>query len=314
MSTVLKYLLITPARNEVEFIELAIQSVATQEVRPIKWVIVSDGSTDGTDEIVARYMAAHSWIELLRMPERRERHFAGKVDAFNAGWAKVKSLPYSAIGSMDGDISFGPQYFSFLLERLAEDPKLGLVGTPFREASNEPYDFRFSSIEHVSGQCQLFRRECLEEIGGYVPVKGGGIDLIAVTMARMKGWKTRTFSEQVFVHHRAMGTALNGVLGARFKQGVKDYRCGGHPLWEVLRVGYQTTRRPLIIGGMALGTGYFVAAIRRQDRPIPREMVVFRRQEQILRLKNLFARLVCSGGLLRLRGVSSVASRPAPLP
>jgi len=313
MPTVLDYVLITPARNEVEFIELSIKSVAAQKVRPIKWVIVSDGSTDGTDEIVSRYMAAHSWIEFLRMPERRERHFAGKVHAFNAGLARVKSLAYSAIACMDGDISFGPEYFSFLLERLAEDPRLGLVGTPFREGSNDPYDFRFSSIEHVSGQCQLFRRECFEEIGGYIPVKGGGIDLIAVTMARMKGWKTRTFTEQMFVHHREMGTALNGVLGARFKQGVKDYGCGGHPLWQVLRVGYQMTRRPLIVGGMALGTGYFLAAIRRQERPIPREMVVFRRHEQMLRLKNLVSRLVRSRGILRLKGVSSIASHPTPL-
>ena len=85
MSTLPTYVLITPARNESKFIELTLQSVVAQTYRPLKWVIVSDGSTDGTDEIVGKYTAEHSWIELVRMPERKERHFAGKVHAFNAG-------------------------------------------------------------------------------------------------------------------------------------------------------------------------------------------------------------------------------------
>src|SRR5882672_5997533 len=100
------YVLITPARNEAEFIELTLKSVVAQTVRPLKWVIVSDGSTDGTDEIVQEYVSRHPWIELVRMRERKERHFAGKVDAFNAGLAKVTHLSYDVIGNLDGDVSF----------------------------------------------------------------------------------------------------------------------------------------------------------------------------------------------------------------
>jgi len=187
------YVLITPARNEAAFIERTLQSVVAQTVPPAKWVIVSDGSTDGTDEIVNRYAAEYPWIELLRMSERKERHFAGKVQAFNAGYARVQDVPYQAIVSLDGDISFDEGYFEFLLGKLAGDRQLGLVGTPFQDSQHRTYDYRFVSIEHVSGACQVFRRECFEEIGGYVPVKGGGIDHIAVITARMKGWKTRTF-------------------------------------------------------------------------------------------------------------------------
>lgn len=194
------YVLITPARNEAQFIELTLKSVVSQTVRPLRWIIVSDGSTDGTDEIVNRYAADNPWIELLRMPERRERHFAGKVHAFNAGYARLKDLPYGFIGSIDADISFDQDYFSFLLGKLAEDSDLGLVGTPFKDDSM--YDYRFVSIEHVSGACQLFRRECFEEIGGYVPMKSGGIDHVAVITARMKGWKTRTFTDKICLHHR----------------------------------------------------------------------------------------------------------------
>src|SRR4051812_46470791 len=119
------YVLITPARNEIQFIELTIRSVVGQTLRPLKWVIVSDGSTDGTDDIVRRYAASYSWIEVVRMPERRDRNFAGKVHAFNAGYERVKGLEYAAIGSLDADISFGTDYFAFLLQKLLEHPRLG---------------------------------------------------------------------------------------------------------------------------------------------------------------------------------------------
>src|SRR5882672_9636805 len=115
------YVLITPARNEARFIEVTIKSVISQVARPLRWVIVSDGSTDGTDDIVCKYTTEHPWIELLRMPARRERHFAGKVLAFNAGCEHVKNLSYQVIGSLDADISFDAEYFAFLLQKLASD-------------------------------------------------------------------------------------------------------------------------------------------------------------------------------------------------
>jgi biofilm PGA synthesis N-glycosyltransferase PgaC len=282
------YVLITPARNEAQVIELTIKSVISQTVRPLKWVIVSDGSTDGTADIVSKYAAEYPWIELVRMPERRERHFAGKVHAFNAGYGRVGDLEYQVIGNLDGDISFHEDYFSFLLGKLAEDSTLGLVGTPFKDRFVQPYDYRFVGIEHVSGACQLFRRACFEEIGGYTAVKDGGVDLIAVTTARMKGWKTRTFTDKVCEHHRAMGTAQHGVLRASFKTGVKDYALGTHPIWESLRVVYQMKNPPLILRGVSLGAGYVWALARRVERPVSREFVAFRRREQMHRLKTLW--------------------------
>ena len=288
MSVPLKYVLITPARDEAQHIEGTIESVIKQTVRPIKWVIVSDGSTDGTDDIVRKYTLDNPWIELVRAPERRERHFAGKVHAFNAGYARLNELDYVAIGNLDADISFDENYFSFLLRKLADDPKLGLVGTPFRDGSSSVYDYRFTNIEHVSGACQLFRRECFESVGGYVPVKGGCIDHIAVLTARMKGWKTRTFTEKVSIHHRAMGTAEQGMLMARFRNGGKDYAIGNHPAWELFRAVYQMTKRPFIIGGLMIVSGYGWAAVRRAERPVSPELVAFQQREQIERLKRFF--------------------------
>jgi glycosyltransferase involved in cell wall biosynthesis len=292
----LRYALVTPARNEAEHIERLISSVVAQSVKPMKWVIVSDGSTDGTDEIVKKHAAQHGWIELERRPERAERHFAAKVEAFNAGYARLKGVDYDLVGSMDADISFEADFFAFLLRKFAAEPKLGLGGTPFKEEGLE-YDFRFSSVEHVSGALQLFRRECFEQIGGYVPVKGGGIDVIAVWSARARGWKTRTYTERFYRHHRNMGTAKDGPLRVRFKDGRKDYALGVHPLWEAFRTVYQMTRKPLLLGGLALGFGYALSLVRRAERPIPEELMRFRRADQMRRLRALLMKPFSPGTL-----------------
>lgn len=290
MSMLPTYVLITPARNEAQFIELTIKSMVGQTVRPVKWVIVSDGSTDGTDEIVSKYAADHPWIELVRMPERRERHFAGKVHAFNAGYARISDLKYEVIGNLDADVSFDEDYFLFLLGKLTDDATLGVVGTAFIDSLNQTYDYHFVSIEHVTGTCQLFRRQCFEEIGGYVPTKGGAVDSIAVITARMRGWKTRTFTDKVCLHHRGFGTAEHGEIVARFRNGSKDYAVGNHPIWELFRTVYQMTQRPFVIGGLVLASGYVWALIRGMDRPVSRELVEFHRREQMKRLRDFFSK------------------------
>jgi biofilm PGA synthesis N-glycosyltransferase PgaC len=280
------YVLITPARDEAKFIEKTIKSVVAQTVLPLKWVIVSDGSTDGTDDIVKRYLAEHPWIELLRMPEREERNFAGKVLAFDAGYDRVRHLPYRYLACMDGDISFEPDYFAYLLDKASSDSRLGIVGTAFRE-EKMCYDYRFVSIEHVSGPCQLFRRECFEDIGGYVPIRGGGVYHVAVLTARMRGWKTRCFTEKLY-HHREMGSVKHGRLGYKFYLGKQDYRLGSHPLFELFRVTYQMTKTPRILGGMFIAAGYVFSALTLAKRPISDELVRFRRGEQMARLKHRF--------------------------
>ena len=304
-ATLPAYVVITPARNEARFIERTIESVVAQRALPLRWIVVSDGSTDGTDDIVMRHAAMHPWIELVRTPTRLERHFAGKVLAFNAGYLLVKDLPWDAIASLDADISFDEEYFSFLLGKLAADPALGLVGTPFQD--HFIYDYRFVSDEHVSGACQLFRRACFEDVGGYVPVKGGGIDHIAVVTARMKGWKTKTFTDKVCLHHRAIGSARHGSVRARFRDGVTDFALGAHPLWEVCRTMYQMTRRPRIAGGAALFAGFLWSAVRGRERPVGTDFVRFRRDEQMRRLRAFITRRpprplpACSSGTFTTR-------------
>jgi biofilm PGA synthesis N-glycosyltransferase PgaC len=283
------YVLITPARNEAEFLERTIQSVVAQTVRPAKWVIVSDGSTDGTDEIVKKYAAVHPWIELVQMPERQERHFAGKALAVSAGCHKLGGTPYDVIGNLDADVSFEPDYFVFLMERFAENPRLGVAGTAFHEGKLS-YNYEFVGVEHVSGMCQMFRRECFDAIGGYPTIKSGGIDLIAVLSARAKGWETRTFVEKTFVHHRIQSGALHTGLRERLYMGRKDYLLGNHPLWEIFRGVYQMTHKPYFIGGFLVLTSYFWNALRGVERTIPAELMALRRGDQMKRLKLLMQR------------------------
>ena len=281
----LSYVLITPARNEEAFIERAIESMIKQTVLPAKWVIVDDGSTDKTPEIVGRYLAQNPWIEMVQRPQRLDRSFAGKVQAFNAGFERVKSIQYEVIGNLDADISFDKDHFEFLLRKFSDDPALGVAGTIFTEEGYSSEKDSFEGRKHVSGQCQLFRKHCWEEIGGYIPHRAGGIDWMAVTTARMMGWKTESFREKSFFHYRHLGTAERSFFSSSFSYGEKDYYLGGHPVWQLFRVAYRATKRPYIIEGLALGLGYCWAFLRRTPRPVSRELMAFHRKEQMAKLK-----------------------------
>ena len=282
----MKYVLITPAHNEEAFIQKTLDSMVAQTLLPERWIIVDDGSTDRTTEIVESYEKQYPWIELLRRPRGSDRSFAGKVYAFNLGLNRAASLTFEVLGNLDADLSFDPDYLAFLMEKFLADPNLGVAGTPFTQ--NGGYDTVHDSFEgenHVAGGCQLFRRRCFEEIGGYVPNRIGGVDWIAVTTARMKGWKTRSFSEKRFHHYRSLGTAGRSGLAAKFSYGEKDYYLGGSPLWQLFRVAYRMTKRPILIDGLALLLGYCWAAIRRVERSVTPELMRFHRREQMKKLR-----------------------------
>jgi poly-beta-1,6-N-acetyl-D-glucosamine synthase len=289
MQNLLNYVLITPARNEADYIELTLKSVVAQTVRPVKWVIVNDGSTDATEAIVKKYVADNPWIELIQMPERRDRSFGGKAIAVNAGRERTAGLKYDVIGNLDADVSFEPDYFEFLMGKFSANPRLGVGGTAFLE-EGQNYNYEFVGIEHVSGMCQMFRRECFEEIGGYQAIKSGGIDLIAVLSARAKGWETRTFVEKRFVHHRSQGSALHAGLRERLHVGRKDYLMGNHPLWEIFRSVYQMKYKPYVIGGFLVLASYMWNLVRGVKQTIPEDLMALLRSEQMGRLKMIFRR------------------------
>jgi poly-beta-1,6-N-acetyl-D-glucosamine synthase len=295
----MKYVLITPARNEEAYIEKTLRSVVSQTVKPEQWVIVDDASTDSTAQLVENYVRDYPWIELVRRTQRAARSFSRKVDAFNAGLQRLGSREFNVIGNLDADLSFDPEYLEFLMNKFAEDPKLGVAGTPFVENGYDSARDSFEGENHVAGGCQLFRRQCFEEIGGYIGNPAGGIDWIAVTTARMKGWKTCSFPEKRFHHYRSLGTAERSVVASLFSYGEKDYYLGGSPVWQLFRVCYRSAKRPFLIGGLALLGGYCWAALRRTKRPISPELMRFHRREQMNKLRAIF------GSLLRFKKLDS---------
>jgi len=299
LSRLLPYVLVTPARNEEAFIGKTLDSMVHQTYLPLKWVIVDDGSTDQTGPIVERYTREYPWIQLVSRPPRKDRNFAGKVHAFNAGFDQVRSLPFRLIGNLDADISFGPDHFEFLANKLTNDESLGVVGTAYSQDGWDSMTDSFEGQTSVHGACQLFRIECFTDIGGYYANSAGGIDWIAVTTARMKGWKTRNYPEIRFHHHRLMGTAETGHLGAMFDYGKKDYFLGGSPVWQLFRAAYRITKKPLLLGGLALLAGYFWAALRQIERPVSRELIRFHRREQMKKLQTIL------GNLLRFRKIET---------
>jgi glycosyltransferase involved in cell wall biosynthesis len=288
----MKYVLITPARNEERFIAKTLNSMVAQTLPPERWVIVDDGSTDRTAEIVQPYRKQFPWIELVQRAQSLDRSFAAKVHAFNAGFGRVSSLPFEVIGNLDADLSFDPDYLEFLMQKFSEDPRLGVAGTPFTEDGYDSARDSFEGENHVAGGCQLFRWQCYQEVGGYIPNRAGGVDWIAVTTARMKGWKTRSFPEKRFHHYRTLGTAERSGVAASFSYGEKDYYLGGSPIWQLFRVAYRMTKQRIFIDGLALLSGYCWAALRRVKRPVTPELIRFHQGEQMKKLRAIFRTLL----------------------
>ena len=280
----ISYVLITPARNEEDNIERTIRSVISQTILPKRWIIVSDCSTDRTDYIVGEYTSQNSWIELVRMPEHRARSFAAKAHCFRTGYDKLKNTSFDIIGNVDADVSFEEDYFEFLLAKFQQNQRLGVCGTPFIEEGYSSTNDSYEGQKHVPGGCQLFRRKCFEDVGGYPFVKEG-IDWVAVTTARMKGWETRSFRERSFFHYRSLGTGESTSSAAIIRYGKKDYLLGGHPLWEFFRILYQMTRKPYMIAGILVMYGYFSALLNQEERFVSQDLMIFHRHEQMDKLR-----------------------------
>ncbi len=293
-----KYVLLTSARNEEAYIEKTIKSVVAQIVLPEKWVIVSDGSTDKTDEIVKRYEKSYDFIQLLRIDRDGSRDFRAKYRALETGLQRLSNSTYDFIGILDADVSFDEEYFQFLLEKCEQVPQLGVVGTPFIE-NQDNIDHKLYNSQHVHGACQLFKRQCLEQIFNRALEEQGCLPVAAVMLARMYGWQTQSFHDKTLFHHRKMGTAERNILSARFRTGQKaDYASGNLLLWEVLRAARQMTERPYILGGVLIFSGYLWGFLKREKRQFSMELIEFRRREQRQKVKSAVFRIL---GLTKLK-------------
>lgn len=279
------YVLVTPARNERDLIGVTLDSVVAQTVTPQMWVIVSDNSVDGTDDVVRSYAEKYPFIRLCRNDERTERNTAAKVNAISLGVAALAQTDYAYIGNLDADVSFEERYFEALIERFESDAALGVIGGRIvqMDARGRAVETKIS-LESVAGATQFFRRECFDEIGGYRPIAGGMEDGIAEITARYHGWKTRSYGDLPVVHHRELGTVGRSVYKARFSSGVTEYVVGFGFAYHLLRALSRVFEKPYVIGTVLILAGYAWALISRQPRVVPDEMVRFIRREQMTRL------------------------------
>jgi glycosyltransferase involved in cell wall biosynthesis len=299
------YVLFTAARNEEAHIEKTIRSVIAQTVLPAKWVIVSDGSVDHTDEIVNQYATTHDFIVLLRRSADRERNYGSKAKALKVAYEHFTNLDYDFVGNLDADVSFAPTYYEEALSKFDANECLGVVGGMRFDLRNGQFRQIRPARNSAGGPTQLFRRKCYEEIGGYLPLRFGGVDTVAETMARMHGWQVETFPDLEVYHYRPTGTAGGGQVRAKFKAGILAYSVGYHPLFEVGRCLFRIFDEPPVIGSFSLLTGYCWAALKRYERQVPDDFVRYLRSEQFARLRSALLR---KGPI----GVTTHISRQAP--
>lgn len=289
------YVLFTAARNEEAHIEKTIRSVIAQTVLPAKWVIVSDGSTDRTDEIVKQYVPTYDFITLLHRTADRERNYGSKAKALKVAYEQFANVEYDFVGNLDADVSFGPTYYELALSKFDANERLGVVGGIRFDLVNGQFRKMRPARNSAGGPTQFFRRQCYEEIGGYLPLRFGGVDTVAETMARMHGWEVETFTELEVFHYRPTGTAGGGQLRAKFKGGILAYSVGYHPLFQLVRCVSRLKDHPPVIGSLSLLTGYCWAALTRCERQVPDDFVRYLRSEQLARLQSMFSHKISVG-------------------
>jgi len=279
-----KYVLITPAKNEQTMIGRTIQAVVSQTFRPKKWVIVDDGSTDRTRDIIADAAHQHSFILPIYNTANKGANFGSKVAAFKMGYEVLKSESYEFVGNVDADVSFGPDYYEQVIRRLQADASLGIAGGLVYELTGRDWHPQRNSVTSVAGAVQCFRRECYEAIGGYIPITTGGIDAAAEIMARAQGWTVRMFSELPVFHHRRVATGRSTVLSTRFVEGTTNYRLGYHPLFQLGSSMSRCIDRPWLLGSLATLLGYSWAWLRGCRLAMSVETVRYLRAEQMTRM------------------------------
>lgn len=281
------YVLITPAKNEEKLIGETIASVTAQSILPAQWVIVSDGSTDRTDDIVRAACARHSWIKLVPLPQRQGRNFAAVVHATEAGIAALEVKDYHFIGLLDSDLRFQPDYFAGVLAAFEANPKLGLAGGVAIDIGRSKS--RLPRNRHdVPGALQFFRRECFQSLGGLVAIPEGGWDALTCARARMNGYETELLTHLIVDHLKPRNVGEGGIFRRKWQMGVRDYALGYGFTFEFVKCVGRWYEKPLLLGAFCWWLGYCGALLKRKPRLLPPDLLAFVRREQMHRLRKTF--------------------------
>jgi biofilm PGA synthesis N-glycosyltransferase PgaC len=278
----IQYVIITPVRDEEQYLESTINSILCQTIRPIEWVIVDDGSTDLTGEIIDRYASQHGWIRSVHRNNRGFRKSGcGVMEAFYEGYKSLIANNWDYIVKLDGDLSFAPDYIEKCLIHFHKDTRLGIGGGVICHNIDGKLKMEDTPRFHVRGASKIYKKECWEAIGGLWPAAGW--DTIDEVKANMMGWKTYSFQDLLIKHHRFTGAA-DGLFRDRVKHGVACYISGYHPLYLVASCFLRLIKRPFIIGSIAIFYGYVKSFINRPGRMHDRKYCAYIRAQQLRRL------------------------------
>lgn len=281
-----KYVIISPVRNEEDFVKKTIESVVNQSIRPSEWIIVNDGSTDSTQEIVERYTTKYEWIKLINLEDRGFYYpGTGVVNVVKQGFNKIILSDWDFVVKLDCDITIENTYFESLLKEFEKNPKLGIASGAIylvdKEDGNETKEK--SQPDHPWGASKIYRRKCFDQISGWKPIPGW--DLADLLSAQMNNWETRCFDEYKIFHYRLTGVRRAGLTKGRFLLGRFQYRYGYGPIYTLLKSIFHLTEKPVLIGGVSIFLGYLYAFIVREERLFEKDMRIFLRKKQRKYLK-----------------------------
>jgi biofilm PGA synthesis N-glycosyltransferase PgaC len=279
-----KYVIITPVRDEEEFIGKTFESVLAQTIVPTEWIIVDDGSSDRTPQIIDDYERHYPWITALHRKDAGIRSTGGGIAAFLFGFENLRTPDWQFLINLDGDLSFAPDYFEKCFRHFDANPKLGIAGGMiYNKIGNELRPEKVAAF-HVRGATKVYRRECWNSLDGMW--NGLGWDTIDEVKANIRGWETRSLPDLPLVHYRFTGTA-GGRWWGFIKNGQADYIVGYHPFFFGAKCIQRLFRPPLFVGALGLAYGWIKAHWENVSRVKDPEFLAFVRRQQLRRLFGL---------------------------
>lgn len=290
-----RYVVVTPTRDEEATVETTIRSMLAQTVRPERWVIVNDGSTDRTREIIVRHLGQNPWIHLLDRTNRGFRALGGGVvQAFDEGLAQA-GTDWDFVVKLDADLEFAPDYFERMLRHFDENPKLGMASGKTFLVKDGVKSIEWCHDEHVRGPAKMYSAPCFRAIDGLEARRGW--DMIDETKAQMLGFETRSFLEDEIIHLRPIDSRQTNVLRSRYEMGRLYWYLGYYWLYHFVRAARSVVQDyPRPLGGLMLFAGYVAAAVSRAPRYDARYVAfVQERQRSRLSLAHLRSFVQASG-------------------
>lgn len=285
-----RYLLITPCRDEAIYLKATISSVASQTIAPAKWIIVDDGSSDDTPQLLNEAARTYPFIEVIRRERHSERSVGpGVIHAFNAGLRATSLDHFDFVCKLDADLEFGTQYFEKLIAAFEKDAWLGtLSGKTFLRDEWGEREERIGN-ENSHGAAKFYRVDCFRDIGGFVPHLGW--DAIDGHTCRMRGWKAASIHDPdlKIIHLRRMGSSHISFWTGRLRWGRLKHFIGS-AWWYVLASSVSRMfERPYMVSGVAIFAGYLQAAFRGTNKFDDADVRCFIRKfeiESLLRGRN----------------------------